>query len=277
MEVADPQALLRSSSGSGYSTDPVATGTEQLDPNRRPIPDEMLEALSRNFCREATGYGFSQVDFLRYINLLMDAAVAGRSATTPTDGVIGAAPEATPPLRGERVAIRAFDNDHDLPLLRRWLEDPSGRFFLLSRSGSGDGGLEALLSSPENRLGTVTSSDGAAVGVVAYLDVDRRHRKAELRKLIGEPGMRGRGLAKEAARLWIRYGLDTLGLRKIYLNTTHTNLRNVRINEELGFRVEGILRNEIRVDGVHHDVLRMGLWHGDAEDAQLETAAAAQG
>jgi len=68
------------------------------------------------------------------------------------------------------------------------------------------------------------------------------------------------GLAKEATKLWIEYRILALGLKKIYLNTLFTNVRNIRLNEDLGFQVEGILRNEIFFEGKHYDVLRMGLW-----------------
>jgi len=94
---------------------------------------------------------------------------------------------------------------------------------------------------------------------MAYQTSSREH-KAELRKLIGEPGMRAKGLAKESTRLWIHYGIEVLGLRKIYLNTLDTNIRNIKLNEELGFKFEGILRNEVFFDGKYHDVLRMGIW-----------------
>ncbi|MCP4011039.1 MAG: GNAT family N-acetyltransferase, partial [Proteobacteria bacterium] len=76
----------------------------------------------------------------------------------------------------------------------------------------------------------------------------------------GNPAMRGLGLAKEATQLWIDYGVSALGIKKIQISTLNTNIHNVRLNEDLGFKVEGILRNEICVDGVYLDVLRMGLW-----------------
>jgi len=106
----------------------------------------------------------------------------------------------------------------------------------------------------------VTLMDDTPIGAVAFLNYDVMQFKAELRKLIGEPNMRGKGLGKEATRLWIRYGTETLDLKKIYLNTLDTNIRNIRLNEEIGFRVEGILRNEVFVDGKYKDLLRMGLW-----------------
>jgi hypothetical protein len=54
-------------------------------------------------------------------------------------------------------------------------------------------------------------------------------------------------------------GIAGLGLKKIYLNTLETDVRNIRLNEELGFKVEGILRNECFFDGEYHDILRMAL------------------
>ncbi len=231
------------------------------------IPTAMLEALSRNFCREAFSYGFKQIDFIRYVNHLLDASMKpGKRTATDSDG--SDSPPAARrevlgqglPLAGAEVCIRAFDRDTDLPLLEQWVRDTNGRYFLLSSTSPARRSARELVDSENTVIGTVTLGDGTPIGAMAYLDFDRTQRRAELRKLIGVPSMRGRGYAKEASRLWIDHGLSTLGLRKIYLNTTHTNLRNVRINEELGFKVEGILRNELFVDGEYQDVLRMGLW-----------------
>ena len=94
---------------------------------------------------------------------------------------------------------------------------------------------------------------------MAFLDHDFEQKKAELRKLIGNPAFRSKGYGKEATKLWIQYGISNLGLRKIYLNTLQTNVRNIRLNQELGFKVEGILRNECSIDGKLYDLLRMGL------------------
>ena len=68
------------------------------------------------------------------------------------------------------------------------------------------------------------------------------------------------GSGKEATALWIKYGLEVLHLKKICLHTLNTNIRNIKLNEELGFAVEGILHNEVFIDGRYHDVLRMGMW-----------------
>jgi len=57
--------------------------------------------------------------------------------------------------------------------------------------------------------------------------------------------------------LWIKYGINNLGLNKIYLDTVENNIRNVGLNKELGFHIEGVLRKEIFIDNKYYDVLRM--------------------
>jgi RimJ/RimL family protein N-acetyltransferase len=246
---------------------------------RRDIPDLTIDTLSRSFFKEAARYGFGHLDYVRFVNCLLDLAMQNGTSVAPTDapppqsadvtqaGDDRPSPEAIAadlPLKGERVMVRACDPDRDLPLFDRWLADEAGRHFLLSRSTSQQIDIRDIIHTPDCVLGIITLPDSTPIGSVAFLEYDRVQRKAELRKLIGEASQRGKGFAKEASALWIRYGLKKLGLRKVYLNTLETNLRNVRLNEDLGFRVEGVLRNEVLIDGTYHDVLRMGLWAEEA-------------
>jgi RimJ/RimL family protein N-acetyltransferase len=232
------------------------------------IPDLTIEALARGFCREAATYGFTQIDYVKFVNVVLDMSMRANAGAEET----GASPEAKAkaadestfkaaafPLQGPNLVIREFDATQDLALFDRWLADPGGRYFLLSRTTARQEDLRDVARSDTSILGVITLPDGRPIGSVAFLNHDPAQHKAELRKLIGEADQRGKGLGKEASMLWIRYGLGALGLHKIYLSTLHTNSRNVRLNEELGFRTEGILRNEVLIDGVYHDVLRMGL------------------
>lgn len=234
------------------------------------ITEEAIETLARSIFKEASQYGFSQLDYIRFVNALLDHSmqrssdleVSSRERSeiiTETDrGLRGLSPVELP-VESERLVIRPFREESDGSLLERWLEDDFGRYFLLSCSTARTRTYEELVESRSAILGTITTREERPIGLIAYLDHDPDQRKAELRKLIGEPSMRGRGLGKEATRLWIRYGLTTLGLHKIYVSTLETNIRNIRLNEELGFKIEGMLKNEIFFDGRRHDVLRMGL------------------
>jgi len=206
---------------------------------------------------------------IRFVNYILDCAMQKKgSGTIPLsdrniseqDCIHQLSSKNPPqlPLIGQRVTIRkSTEQDHEL--ISKWLDDKLGRYFLLSRTTAKRTTLDTLISSEHHIIGIVTLPDDTSIGVMAFLNYDVLQFKAELRKLIGNPKMRGKGLGKEATRLWIRYGFESLDLIKIYVNTLETNLANIRLNEDLGFRVEGILRNEIFVDGVYHDVLRMGL------------------
>jgi RimJ/RimL family protein N-acetyltransferase len=229
---------------------------------RRPLPDITVEATARSFHKQAVGYGFALGDFVRFTNTLLGIAMAPRGA-----GTVAADKPREPlrryhelPLHGPRVTVRRFGEPGDRGLLDGWVAEREGRFFLLSTASGRTHDVDALVQSAHNLVGMVLF-EGRPVGCLAYLDYDAGQRRAELRKVIGDAEMRGRGLAREASELWVGYGLGALGLHKIYLNTLATHIGNIKINEEIGFRVEGILRNEVLVDGEHRDVLRMGLWH----------------
>ena len=242
-----------------------------MSENSGRIPDLTLETLSRTFYKEATKYGFTHLDYVRYVNLLLDMAMQGRSKPTeeradtgtPVDFSQNATADGAVelPLRGEGVVVRQFDAEHDLTLFDRWLSEFGGRYFLLSRLTTERQDIREVVANDTSTLGIITLPDSTPIGAVAFLDHDLVHRKAELRKMIGDPEHRRKGFATKASALWIRYGVQTLGLKKIYVNTLNTNIGNIKLNEELGFKVEGILRNEVFIDGAYRDVLRMGLWH----------------
>jgi RimJ/RimL family protein N-acetyltransferase len=237
------------------------------------VPKATIEAFSRSIYKEASNYGFSQIDVIKLINCLMDLCSDGesddQSLREPAATTIPVPEDcAELPIKGPNVQIRAFDEDTDFDLLASWLPDRYGRYFVLSCATAQQITVESLVNSPSNHLGIVTTPDGRAIGAMAYLDHSRKQRRAELRKLIGDPERRGKGLAEEATRLWVQYGISGLGLRKIYVSTLQTQIANIKLNENIGFKVEGLLRNEVLIDGERHDVLRMGLCVTSDDDSQ---------
>ena len=236
--------------------------------NDSTIPDQSLEAITRGFFKESVDYGFKKVDYLRFVNALLDMTMKNSKTLEGNgrhvDDVIVSEELHLQrfPLQGERLDIRAF-NGKDKKLLQKWLEDEDGRQFLLSRTTAQAVKIDDFVKDKSCILGIITLKEGEPIGAVAFCDHNTQQQRAEMRKMIGEPSKRRLGYAKEASELWIRYGAQTLGLKKIYLSTLNTNIRNIKLNEELGFQVEGILRNEVFFDNQYHDVLRMGMFIGD--------------
>lgn len=234
-----------------------------MEKQKQEIPHATIEMLARSFFRESFSYGFTQLDYLRFVNLILDYAMKNQKKTKTRQKRNHEFKDSNPislPLRGERILIRDLDASKDRPIFENWLKDEYGRYFLLSLTTAQTLSFDDLINKSYNIITIICLKDYMPIGSVGFLNYDPIQQKAELRKLIGESKMRGMGLAREATRLWIQYGIKNLKLKKIYLNTLNTNIRNIKLNEELGFKVEGILRNEVFFDGKYHDLLRMGLW-----------------
>ena len=228
------------------------------------IPDTTIEALTRNFFKESLNYGFKYEDYLKFVNSLLEYAISAKNNGNGKEpdsisSLKNSSIVPSLPIQTENLIIREFDNKNDSTLIKEWSSDKFGKNFLLTMTSSVDSDIDQLISSSNHNLGIITLKDNTPIGVVGFLNFDKTHRKAELRKLIGVPEHRAHGYGKEATRYWIEYGFKKLELKKIYLNTIDTNIHNIRINEKMGFKVEGILRDEALVDGVTHDILRMGL------------------
>ena len=56
----------------------------------------------------------------------------------------------------------------------------------------------------------------------------------------------GQGYVTEAAAAITRFAFETLGARRVEIRTDDRNERSWRVAERLGFRLEGVLRNECR-------------------------------
>ena len=226
------------------------------------IPQHSVEILARGTYREARSYGFDRQDFIRFVNSLLVLSMHEPDSNTHQAAASHALPLSARGSNKEApgVRIRSFDPDTDSSYLENWLDDEEGQHFLRSRMSACPIPLHQLIESDQHALGLIENNDGSPIGCMAFLDLDTVQHKAELRKLIGIPHLRNKGFGKAATRQWIRYGWDVLGLQKVYSNTLISNLRNIRINEQLGFSLEGILRNELFLDGAYHDIVRMALY-----------------
>ncbi len=165
-----------------------------------------------------------------------------------------------PTILGKLVNLRPpvpADREH----LERWLEEPLVRNSLippelrhvLSALNDGAPGKDRV------DLMVCESSGERPVGLVSLHDLDPIARQAALGKMIGNPEYRGKGVAHEATRLILAYGFDSLELHRIYLRTLGGSLKNIKLNERLGFRFEGVLEDAAVSEGKFADVVLMAM------------------
>ena len=227
------------------------------------VSEVSIEVISKSIIKEASEIGFQRNHYIKLANLILDSAIGSNSndngISVEHTEIYNTKKKVKLPLNGEHILVREFNRETDSDKLKEWLDDEVGRYFILTRATSRVYDVQRLIEDDRQVLGIITLQDKTPIGLLAFLDYDKEQKKAELRKLIGNPDYRGKGYGKEATKLWIQYGISNLSLHKIYLNTLQTNVRNIRLNEELGFKVEGILRDECFIDGKYYDLLRMGL------------------
>jgi RimJ/RimL family protein N-acetyltransferase len=165
-------------------------------------------------------------------------------------------------IRGRRVCLRAFDRRH-LEATRHWANDPE-LCRLLDRVWpiSDDEHEHWFVAQPTQRnsvLFAIETSQGAEhVGNVWLSGIDWRHRKAEVRIVIGAPACTGRGLGTESLALICRYAFDRLNLCRVFAHVLAGNARARAAFERAGFGVEGVLRADRWVDGGYSDVVVLG-------------------
>ncbi len=96
------------------------------------------------------------------------------------------------------------------------------------------------------------------VGNVWLANIDRRHRKAELRIVIGSANHVGKGIGTEAISLLSTYAFQCLDLHKIYAYILSINPRARCAFEKAGFQLEGVLQADRWLEGSYTDVYFLG-------------------
>ena len=97
------------------------------------------------------------------------------------------------------------------------------------------------------------------IGNITLHSIDWVHRTAEMGTMIGNKEFWGKGYATEARSLLITCAFSRWGLRKITVGNVEGNQASISSNKKLGFQEEGLLREQVLVDGEYRDVIRMGL------------------
>ena len=164
--------------------------------------------------------------------------------------------------RGETVTLRPFEKE-DLERYRQWINDASiGSLIDRALPVSGEEHQKwysALLENNNAAVFAITAVwDACYIGNVWLWGIDWRHRKAEVRILIGDEDYQGKGLGTEAIELITTFAFTRLNLNRLYAYVLDSNVRAKKAFEKVGFSVEGVLKKDRFIDGKYQDVFLMG-------------------
>lgn len=170
------------------------------------------------------------------------------------------------PIRGPRVSLTPLAVDEVSPAYVDWLNDPQTNAYLESRFviqtlESVRAFVAACAADPLTRLMAIRlNGDGRHIGNVKVGPLDPHHLTAAVGYLVGEPSVRGQGLAREAVGLACRHsGFGDLGARRLFAGVYAPNRASARVLEAVGFRQEGVRRAHARLGEARCDVIEYGL------------------
>ncbi|MGN0658089.1 MAG: GNAT family N-acetyltransferase [Emergencia sp.] len=106
--------------------------------------------------------------------------------------------------------------------------------------------------------GSPASAEAEPIGRIVLADIEEGWKAELWRIYIADTSLRGRGLGRQAMEAVMKYCFDELGLARLYLDH-YTGNPASHLYLSLGFRYEGVLRQNCRKNGVLYDVHLMSM------------------
>ncbi|MEC7729148.1 MAG: UDP-4-amino-4,6-dideoxy-N-acetyl-beta-L-altrosamine N-acetyltransferase [Pseudomonadota bacterium] len=98
---------------------------------------------------------------------------------------------------------------------------------------------------------------GSPLGIVGFTRIDQVNKNASWAFYAMPDAPRGTGSRMEM--LALDYAFTTLGLHKLYCEVLAFNEAVIKLHQKFGFSVEGVLRQQHRVDDRYVDIYCLGL------------------
>lgn len=184
-----------------------------------------------------------------------------------------------PVLEGKKVILRPFQME-DGQVMLEFMNDSEIRHF--TGSDASDEEANTPISEEESEqilewyktrnekddrldLAIIDQTNLCVVGEVVFNEYDEDTQSVNFRILIGEKG-RGKGLGTEATELFIQYGFERMGLRRIELDVYSFNPRAEKVYQKVGFVLEGVKRENYIYNGEYFDTKLYAMLRSDFED-----------
>jgi len=168
-------------------------------------------------------------------------------------------------LSGALTTLRAIERE-DLAALLAWRNEPDLRRYFreyreLSLANQERWYEQHVVTDPRTSMFAITeSATQRLLGAAGLCYIDWVNRTADMSIYLGAERLYvDDAFAPDAARTLLRYGFDTLGLHRVWVEIYDYDDRKRSLLESLGFVLEGRHREHHYEDGRRHDSLFFGL------------------
>lgn len=164
---------------------------------------------------------------------------------------------------GTKIYLRPLERE-DAALFVTWLNDAEVTDTLnLFRPIDLASEEEFIATIPKSEhdfvFGIAVKATDQLIGTTGLHDVDWKNRHANFGINIGAKHEWGKGYGTEATALTVRYAFETLNLHRVRLLVFETNERAIRTYEKVGFRREGVLREDRFHAGRYWNTITMAM------------------
>ena len=228
--------------------------------------EQMLKLVTKGFYNELVNYGVATADILSIASHLLDNVMQQTGSPLKTDQhyhrfvntrTVADAWKDQQRLQVDSVSLTPFRESHAQEA-SRWVAQPKVKASFIVPYPEDRDELIRHLIHPSRRYFTIAFED-KPVGFIGAENIDETARRLEMRKLVGNSDLRGKGIGKRATFAFLYYVYKILEFEKVYIHSTDVNIRNLNLNSHFGFQLEGVFLQEIVRDTKRQDVVRMGL------------------
>ncbi len=97
------------------------------------------------------------------------------------------------------------------------------------------------------------------IGNISLQQISHKDKSAEFAILMGEKEFWGKGLALEASKLLIKYGFESLEIKRIYCGTSELNIPMQKLASTLGMKKVGVSKKKLKKINKLFDIFNYSL------------------
>ena len=229
--------------------------------------DQMLKLVAKGFYNELINYGVGKAEIVRVASHLLDNLLAQEKKPAKDvgyyNGIFTLASVKDEwadrkQLAVQHVTLRPLQMQVVSKIVG-WLKDPAVRESFVPAFPESESELQEYFTHPAREYFAIDYND-QAVGIVGGENIDTTAGKLEMKKLVGESGLQGKGIGKRATFGFLYYAFMIRNLNKVYIHSRDINMRNINLNSRFGFELEGVFVDDITVGDKRQDIVRMALF-----------------
>jgi RimJ/RimL family protein N-acetyltransferase len=229
--------------------------------------DEMLKLVTKGFYNELMNYGVGKAEVIRVASHLLDNLLAKEKRPDEEqpyyNGIFTLASVKDEWAGRKRLIIEPVRlRPLEMPIVKKvagWLKDRAVRESFVPAFPETERELKEYFSDPTREYFSIDYND-ETVGIVGGENINPTTGKLEMKKLVGAPGLQGKGIGKRATFGFLYYAFMIRNLNKVYIHSRDINMRNINLNSRFGFELEGVFLDDIIIGDKHQDVVRMALF-----------------